>query len=121
MRSRYSAYVLMHKDYIIETWHPDYRPQELSLENNINWLGLTLIKHQPGAQTATVEFEARLLQTGKVDAVHEVSRFVQQQGRWLYTSGTQLAPSFRPWFPGRNEICPCGSGYKFKRCCAKTG
>lgn len=21
--------------------------------------------------------------------------------------------------PGRNEICPCGSGRKFKRCCGK--
>jgi len=121
MRSRYSAYVLMYKDYIIETWHPDYRPRELVLEKDIKWLGLTLIEHQPRGQTATVEFEARLLQAGKIDAVHELSRFVQQQGRWLYTSGAQLAPSFRPWIPGRNEICPCGSGYKFHRCCAKTG
>ncbi len=29
-------------------------------------------------------------------------------------------PSRAPTTPGRNEPCPCGSGKKFKRCCART-
>jgi len=37
----------------------------------------------------------------------------------LYTDGEMLAPSFTPWKPARNEACPCGSGKKFKRCCAQ--
>ena len=65
-----------------------------------------------------VEFEARLLVDGRVEAMHENSNFVRQQGRWLYTDGETLAPSLAPWKPGRNEPCPCGSGKKFKRCCA---
>ncbi|MBW2099144.1 MAG: SEC-C domain-containing protein [Deltaproteobacteria bacterium] len=23
--------------------------------------------------------------------------------------------------PGRNELCPCGSGKKYKKCCLDTG
>jgi SEC-C motif-containing protein len=118
MRSRYSAYVLLLKDYLVESWHPHHRPQELVLHKDIKWLGLALIDFQSGERTATVEFEARLLQAGKVDALHEISRFVLERDHWLYTSGDHLAPSFHPWKPGRNQTCPCGSGYRFKRCCA---
>ncbi|MCP4470781.1 MAG: hypothetical protein GY815_08865 [Gammaproteobacteria bacterium] len=50
--------------------------------------------------------------------MHERSDFGFRQGRWFYTSGEQLAASFVPWKPGRNRDCPCGSGRKFKRCCA---
>ena len=65
-----------------------------------------------------VEFEASLLRDGEVSGMRERSDFVFQQGRWFYTSGEQLAASFAPWKPGRNRDCPCGSGRKFKRCCA---
>ena len=117
MRSRYSAYVLSERDYLEYTWHSDHRPQQLNLDEDSNWLGLQVISFHPCGDRATVEFEARLLVSGKVDVVHENSHFVRQQGRWLYTSGEQLLPTFQPWSPGRNEACPCGSGKKFKRCC----
>ena len=119
MRSRYSAYVLRERDYLEHTWHSDHRPRELILDEDSNWLGLQVISFHPHDDRATVEFEARLLVSGKVDAVHENSRFVKQQGRWLYTSGEQLLPTFQPWSPARNEACPCGSGKKFKRCCLR--
>ena len=67
---------------------------------------------------ATVEFEARLLFEGRVEAMRELSSFVRDNGQWLYTDGKMLTPGFTPWKPGRNEACPCGSGRKFKRCCA---
>ena len=117
MRSRYSAYVLHDRDYLAQTWHSDHRPQDLILDDGISWIGLEVIDFQQQEDQATVEFEARLLVAGRVDAVHENSRFVKQQGRWLYTSGDLLLPGFKPWNPGRNEPCPCGSGKKFKRCC----
>ena len=117
MRSRYSAYVLHDRDYLEQTWHSDHRPQDLVLDDGTRWIGLQVIDFQQQEDQATVEFEARLLVAGRVDAVHENSHFVKQQGRWLYTSGDLLLPGFQPWSPGRNDACPCASGKKFKRCC----
>lgn len=119
MRSRYSAYVLDNLEYIEASWHPGFRPADLALGEKNHWLGLEILDSDQQAQRATVEFEARLLVDGKVNAIHERSAFVRDQGRWLYTEGELLAPGFTPWKPARNEPCPCGSGKKFKRCCAQ--
>ena len=119
MRSRYSAYALRERGYLEQTWHSDHRPPDLVLDDGISWISLQVIESQQQDDQATVEFEARLLVAGKVDAVHENSRFVKQQGRWLYTSGDLLLPTFKPWNPGRNETCPCDSGKKFKYCCQR--
>jgi len=118
MRARFCAYALGNLEYLESTWHPDYRPKPLSIEPGIRWIGLEIIAVDQRERQATVEFEARLLVDGRVDALHESSDFVLQRDRWVYTSGRQLAPGFTPWKPGRNESCPCGSGRKFKRCCA---
>ena len=120
MRSRYSAHVLGERTYLLETWHPDFRPQRLELDARISWLGLDIIESEQQEQRAIVEFEASLLLDGEVSAMRERSDFVLRQGRWLYTSGEQLAPRTAAWKPGRNQACPCGSGRKFKRCCANN-
>ena len=119
MRSRYSAYALGELSYLKATWHPDFCPPDLTLDPAIRWIGLDILAFEPGETTARVEFEARFLAQHKVDAVHELSSFVCEQGRWLYTDGEMRSPGFSPWEPGRNENCPCGSGKKFKRCCAQ--
>ena len=118
MRSRYSAYALNELDYVKATWHPEFRPPRLDPDSSLRWIGLEVIAAPtPMNETATVEFEARLLHLGRVDGVHEQSQFVYSNGRSLYTQGEQLPLRFAPWKPGRNESCPCGSGKKFKRCC----
>lgn len=119
MRSRYSAYVLNKIDYIDETWHPDFRPMNLNTDHSLHWIRLDIQEFSEKDERATVEFEARLLQAGKVNALHEKSQFVLEDGRWLYTEGEMIAPTFKPWKPSKNETCPCGSRLKFKRCCAK--
>lgn len=119
MRSRYCAYLRQDVDYLRQTWHPDYRPADLTASGP-RWLGLEILAVAEKADTATVEFEARFLADGQVNAIHECSDFVREQGRWLYTRGDLLPLTFTPWKPGRNETCPCGSGRKFKRCCAGT-
>jgi len=118
MRSRYCAYVLDDAVYLSETWHPDFRPSELNTDREVRWINLTIIASDQQDALAMVEFEARLLVNGQVQAMHEKSAFTLEQGRWLYTTGEMLTPTFQPWKPGRNESCPCGSGKKFKRCCA---
>ena len=119
MRSRYTAFALGERDYLLASWHPDYRPQELSLDRDIRWIGLEIFSAEQSGARATVEFEASMLVSGEVSAMRERSDFVREQGRWLYTRGEQLTPSFKPYRPGRNQECPCGSGAKFKRCCGR--
>jgi len=118
MRSRYSAFALEDRDYLLETWHADFRPTQLHFDSGIRWLGLEIIASEEHGMQARVEFEASLLAVGEVSALRERSDFIFKQGRWLYTTGEQLTPRIAPWRPSRNQNCPCGSGLKFKRCCA---
>ena len=89
MRSRYSAYVLKLEDYLLATWHPDTRPSELDLAaDGSKWLGLEVKKHtEQDATHATVEFVARYRIAGKGHRLHEISRFVREDGRWYYRDG----------------------------------
>ena len=118
MRSRYSAFALSEHDYLLDTWHEDFRPARLELDAHIRWLGLEIVSAEQEGTSAQVEFEARLMAAGEVSSMRERSQFVLMQGRWLYTTGVSRAPRVKPWRPGRNQACPCGSGLKFKRCCA---
>ena len=118
MRSRYTAFALADRDYLLETWHVDFRPTQLHLDSGIRWVGLEIIASEEHGAKALVEFEASLLAQGEVSVMRERSDFLLQEGRWLYTSGQQLAPRVVPWKPARNQDCPCGSGLKFKRCCS---
>ncbi len=117
MRSRYTAHVLKKAQYLRETWHADYCPVELQIDDNIKWMSLEVLGGEHSAEKARVEFEAIFFTSGRIDALHENSRFVFIQGRWLYTEGEWLAPTRKIIQPGRNTSCPCGSGVKFKRCC----
>lgn len=89
MRSRYSAFVLDLTGYLLATWHPDTRPA--SLEPNppgTRWLGLDVRREaQQDADHGTVEFVARRRLNGRADRLHELSRFVREDGRWYYLDG----------------------------------
>ena len=89
MRSRYSAYVLKLEDYLLATWHPDTRPAELDLAaDDSKWLGLEVKKHAAQDDIhATVEFVARYRIAGRGYRLHEISRFVREDGRWFYLDG----------------------------------
>jgi len=49
---------------------------------------------QEGQETAEVEFVARVRVAGKATRLHERSRFVCQNGQWLYATAV-LSPSFK--------------------------
>lgn len=89
MRSRYSAYVLKLADYLLATWHPSTRPSELDLAaDDSKWLGLEVKRHAvQGEDQATVEFVARYRIAGRGHRLHELSRFVREDGRWFYIDG----------------------------------
>lgn len=88
MRSRYCAYVLARTDYLLATWHASTRPPTISLDvTGPQWLGLKVIRAHNDSHTGTVEFVARHKVNGKAYRLHEVSRFVKEQGRWIYLDG----------------------------------
>ena len=88
MRSRYSAFVLGHVPYLLETWHASTRPAALELEVGAQWLGLEIKAHRmTGERTAEVEFVARFRLAGRAVRQHELSRFVCENGRWYYVDG----------------------------------
>lgn len=42
MRSRYTAFALEFGDYLLDTWHPDTRPETLDLDPDTEWTGLRI-------------------------------------------------------------------------------
>jgi SEC-C motif-containing protein len=90
MRSRYTAYTLLREDYLLATWHVSTRPEKLGLaaEASSKWLGLQIKRHEQKDGThAVVEFVARYKIGGRAQRLHEVSRFVREDGRWFYVDG----------------------------------
>jgi SEC-C motif-containing protein len=92
MRSRYTAYVKHDTAYLQHTWHPDTRPGHLVLDAQPapRWTGLNILRTAAGLaddSSGTVEFEARYKLNGRACRLHEVSRFVQRDGRWYYLDG----------------------------------
>ena len=91
MRSRYTAFVLGRLDYLRTSWHPSTRPTELTLEPGVKWLGLQVRSHRVvDADHAEVEFVARSRVGGRGQRLHERSRFVRENGRWVYVDGDLL-------------------------------
>jgi SEC-C motif-containing protein len=91
MRSRYTAYVRLREDYLLATWHSSTRPAALGLANEAptKWLRLEVRRHeQTDADHAIVEFIARYKINGRAHRLHEVSRFVREDGRWFYVDAT---------------------------------
>ena len=86
MRSRYSAFALDLTDYLLQTWHLTTRPPSLEPQTpGLRWLGLTVKQHAAlGPDSATVEFVARSKLGGRAHRLHEISRFVRENGRWFY-------------------------------------
>lgn len=89
MRSRYSAYVLALAPYLLATWHASTRPVTIEFEAGTKWLGLSVKSfRETAADHAEVEFVARYrIGGGAAARLHEVSRFVRENGRWFYLDG----------------------------------
>jgi SEC-C motif domain protein len=90
MRSRYVAWSLGLRDYLLATWHPDTRPAEFGeVDPRRRWLGLEVRAHRnTGDASAEVELVARSRDgNGRATRHHELSRFVREAGRWYYVDG----------------------------------
>jgi SEC-C motif-containing protein len=93
MRSRYTAYTLQREDYLLATWHSSTQPEQpiVTDEENSKWLGLQVKRHEQHDEShALVEFVARYKVGGRAHRLHEVSRFVREDGRWFYVDGDMV-------------------------------
>lgn len=88
MRSRYSAFVRWLPDYLVRTWHPRTRPEQLAPVPGVTWTGLQILD----ASGDQVEFIAHSLLDGEPVELHERSSFVHRAGRWFYLDG-QISPA----------------------------
>jgi SEC-C motif-containing protein len=126
MRSRFVAYASGQVDYLLASWHSSSRPPQLQLPADLCWRRLQVLSTETAgasadADSAWVEFRAVYQQQGMVGFMHERSRFVREQGAWRYIDGEPF--SSEPIALNtlkRNEPCFCGSGIKFKKCCAPS-
>lgn len=126
LEARYQAYVDGNVDFILETIHPDTREQHdrktvEEWSKNSKWLGLNIEDDHEHGDTAHVTFEVKYEEQGKVVEHREVAEFKKEEGRWYYyDSSFPKAATFKREGEkvGRNDPCPCGSGKKFKKCCA---
>ncbi|MBT0885942.1 MULTISPECIES: YchJ family protein [Acinetobacter] len=120
MRSRYSAFALQQIDYIVQT---TALGQQASLDvgaiadwsKSNQWLKLEVLNSNEKLDKshAQVEFKAHYHDAKQAQIHHEFSHFVQHQARWYFldpTTGQQ---------PTMKQPCICGSGKKFKQCCAQ--
>ncbi len=88
MRSRYTAFVRGDAAHLLATWHASTRPATLEPDVGVRWLGLAVKRHTPiDATHAEVEFVARSRVQGRGQRLHERSRFVRDNGWWLYVDG----------------------------------
>ncbi|HXP57019.1 MAG TPA: YchJ family metal-binding protein [Streptosporangiaceae bacterium] len=87
MRSRFSAFAVGDADYLLRTWHPASRPQELALDPEIVWKRLAVLETQAGGlfdTEGTVRFRAVYVEDGQRRVLTENSRFVRQDRAWTY-------------------------------------
>jgi SEC-C motif-containing protein len=91
MRSRYSAFAVGDAAYLRRTWHPSTRPADLDLDPEVRWRRLDVLATAGGGPfdtTGTVEFRATYSDPRGRGSLHEVSRFVREDGAWSYVDGS---------------------------------
>ncbi len=111
MRSRYSAYVLKNGQYLYDTCSAALQDEgdiEAINSHNIEWLGLKILSESD----YEVTFMAYYSESNTIEVMKEHSYFIHENGRLKYDRGEMLEAKI-----SRNDLCPCGSGKKFKRCC----
>jgi SEC-C motif-containing protein len=117
MRSRYAAFALENADYLLSSWDARTRPANLEFTDDTQWFSLQIHESAQQGNEGSVRFTARFREGSEWLELTEISRFsLGDDGYWRYLDGNA---DFHRWQPGRNDLCPCGSEKKFKKCCAR--
>ncbi|MFD2166894.1 YchJ family protein [Thalassotalea euphylliae] len=123
MRSRFSAYASAEAKYIIDTYSIEQRAahtlDDISAWAEENkWIKLIIHSTDYLSAPSTVEFSAFYINQGNLIEMRECSNFVKQQGSWRYQDGDIIKHDIIQKL-ARNDVCPCNSGKKYKKCCGK--
>ena len=130
MRSRYAAYAMGAVEYLYETSGPKVKKEfdadsSRKWAESAKWTGIEILEELgggPADDKGSVEFIAHYTVNDNQFNHHERAEFRKIDGEWLFMDGKIFGPKpERREEPkvGRNEVCPCGSGKKFKKCCMK--
>ncbi len=116
MRSRYSAYCLGDVNYLQATTHDHtWTDEELKFiqdwADNSFWQHLEIVDFSDDM----VEFKAYYIFENVQHLHYERSTFLKVNDMWKYVDGEIYEDKVTLL---RNETCICGSGKKYKRCCA---
>lgn len=87
MRSRFSAFAVGDADYLLRSWHSSTRPARLRLDPGQRWIRLEILGTDRGGlfdTAGTVAFRAHYREAGRPGALEEHSRFVREDGQWVY-------------------------------------
>lgn len=133
LRARYTAFTQGKVDYILSSHHSktrhEVKREEIeSWAKNSEWLSLEIFQVEEGKKEddkGTIIFCAQYKDkgNGKTEEHREKSFFEKENGEWKFLDahGIQIGPYRRPEPKvGRNDPCPCGSGKKYKKCCASS-
>lgn len=115
MRSRFTAFATGKIEYLIETSSKNILSSLTTEELQQTCQTFEFVDLQIVAATSTsVQFIAHLLLEDQHHTIAELSYFIEQDGQWLYDRGElEDTPVIKI---GRNDLCPCQSGKKFKKC-----
>ena len=90
MRSRFTAFAIGNREHLLATWEPAHRPDELTLDNSLEWYRLDVTSRVAGGPFDTsgeVTFTAFYRDSGRRESMTERSTFIRRDGKWLYVSG----------------------------------
>ena len=98
MRSRYTAFTLGNGDYLMKSWHTDYRNPKEKKEieqwaKSVKWIKLEIVKTEEvgvADNQGYVTFKAFFSECGKIMCIHEKSLFYKEDGEWYYHSGVHF-------------------------------
>lgn len=130
MRARYSAYAMHEIAFIASSCLKENDEDSIDMDETrrwseeSEWLGLRIVRTEKGGVNDTeglVEFTATFKKKGLKDVHKEQATFVKKDGNWLYSAGsiTPVTVVREGKKVGRNELCPCNSGKKYKQCCGR--
>ncbi|WFE92757.1 YchJ family metal-binding protein [Micromonospora sp. WMMD987] len=95
MRSRFSAFAVGDPDYLLRSWHSSTRPARLRLDPAQRWTRLEILERTGGGlldSAGTVAFRAHYRAAGRPGTVDEHSRFVREDGGWVYLDALPDGP-----------------------------
>ncbi|MFJ8039747.1 YchJ family protein [Kitasatospora sp. NPDC096147] len=87
MRSRYTAFAVRDEPYLLRSWAAATRPTSVDFDPGLIWERLEVLATSEGGAfhaEGTVTFRAHYRDGGEPGSMEEHSRFVREDGAWVY-------------------------------------